>query len=641
MKPKRKLKKYLVSLMEYEILDKINDPADLRALNKKELVKLSKELRHFLIDSVSKTGGHLAAGLGAIEITIALHKVFNTPSDKLVWDIGHQCYPHKILTGRKHLMPTLRKQNGLSGFLKREESEYDVFGAGHSSTSISAAVGIDAANRLIKDTSNTIAIIGDGGLTAGMAYEALSHAGDMKSNILVILNDNEMSISPNVGAVHKYLTRIMTSKTVSTLRKGGKKVLEKIKPIEDLAKRVEGSAKNLIAPGLFFEELGFKYYGPVNGHDVLGLIEILDNLKDKKGPRFLHIMTKKGKGYKLAEQNPISFHGVKPFDTKTGKANVEKKVKELTYTNIFSKWIEHFAQKDNKLVAITPAMREGSGLVDFQEKYPDRYFDVGIAEQHAMTFAGGLACNNMKPIVAIYSTFLQRAYDQLIHDIVVQDLDILLAIDRAGIVGADGETHQGIYDISFLRILPKIIIMTPSDESEMVKMLTTGYKHKGLAAVRYPRGNITGVDYEKDLMNSVPIGKANVVRKGVDIAYLVFGTMLSSIKKVADSNNATVIDMRFVKPIDEDIIVEVCGSHRYIFTVEDNTILGGAGSAVNEVLVKYGVNKIVKNLGIPDETIPHGNQNDVLASIGMDYNSILGTTINHIKFMEEYEKKAR
>ena len=627
--------------MEYEILDKINYPADVRGLKKKEVVKLSKELRHFLIESVSKTGGHLAAGLGAIEITIALHKVYNTPNDKLVWDIGHQCYPHKILTGRKHLMPSLRKKDGISGFLKREESKYDVFGAGHSSTSISAAVGIDAANKLMNDSSNTVAIIGDGGLTAGMAYEALSHAGDMKSNILVILNDNEMSISPNVGAVHKYLTRIMTSKTVSTLRKGGKKVLEKIKPIEDLAKRVEGSAKNLIAPGLFFEELGFKYYGPVDGHDVLGLIEILNNLKDKKGPRFLHIMTKKGKGYKLAEQNPISFHGVNPFDTKTGKANVEKKTKEQTYTNIFSKWIEELAKKDNRVVAITPAMREGSGLVNFQEKYPDRYFDVGIAEQHAMTFAAGLACNNIKPIVAIYSTFLQRAYDQLIHDVVVQDLDILLAIDRAGIVGADGETHQGIYDISFLRVLPKIVIMTPSDESEMVKMLTTGYNHPGLAAIRYPRGNITGIDFENSFSKSINIGKAKCIRKGVNIAYLVFGTMLSSIKKVAESNNATIIDMRFVKPIDEDIIVEVCSTHRYVFTVEDNTILGGAGSAVNEVLVKYGINKIVKNLGIPDETIPHGNQNDILASIGMDYNGILGTTSNHIKFMEEYEKKVR
>ncbi len=627
--------------MEYEILDRVNYPADIRALKKKELVRLSKELRHFLIDSVSKTGGHLAAGLGAIEITIALHKVFNTPNDKLVWDIGHQCYPHKILTGRKHLMSTLRKKDGISGFLKREESEYDVFGAGHSSTSISAAVGIDAANKLIKDSSNTVAIIGDGGLTAGMAYEALSHAGDMKSNILVILNDNEMSISPNVGAVHKYLTRIMTSKTVSTLRKGGKKVLEKIKPIEDLAKRVEGSAKNLIAPGLFFEELGFKYYGPVDGHDVIGLVEILDNLKDKKGPRFLHIMTKKGKGYKLAEQNPISFHGVNPFDTKTGKASIEKKTKELTYTNIFSKWIEYTAHKDHKLVAITPAMREGSGLVGFQEKYPDRYFDVGIAEQHAITFAAGLACNKAKPIVAIYSTFLQRAYDQLIHDVVVQDLDILLAIDRAGIVGADGETHQGVYDISFLRVLPKILIMTPSDESEMIKMLTTGYNHNGLAAVRYPRGNIAGVEFENGFSETINIGKARRIRNGVDIAYLVFGTMLSSIKKVAESNNATIIDMRFVKPIDEDIIVEVCNTHRYVFTVEDNTILGGAGSAVNEVLVKYRINKIVKNLGIPDETIPHGNQNDILASIGMDYNGILGTTSNHIKFMEEYEKKVR
>ena len=502
--------------MEYNILDKVNYPRDLKNLTKRQLQELSSELRHFLIDSVSKTGGHLAAGLGAIEITIALHRVFDTPYDKLIWDIGHQCYPHKILTGRKHLMGSLRKKDGISGFLKRDESEYDVFGAGHSSTSISAAVGMDAANKLNNSTSKIIAIIGDGGLTAGMAYEALSHAGDMKSNLLVILNDNEMSISPNVGAVHKYLTRLMTSKTVSTLREGGKKVLKTIKPIEDLAKRVEGSAKNLIAPGLFFEELGFKYYGPVNGHDVLGLAEILENLKNKSGPRFLHIMTKKGKGYKLAEQNPISFHGVTPFDLKTGKSSKKsEKVKTLTYTNIFSKWIEDKASKNKDLVAITPAMREGSGLVNFQEKYPKRYFDVGIAEQHAITFAAGLSCSSIKPVIAIYSTFLQRGYDQLIHDVVVQDLNILLAIDRAGIVGADGETHQGIYDISFLRVLPKIVLMTPSNELEMVKMLNTGYENHGLAAVRYPRGETQDLDVRESMDEAIKHAR----RRGEDVSW--------------------------------------------------------------------------------------------------------------------------
>ena len=628
--------------MEYNILDKVNYPRDLKNLTKRQLQELSSELRHFLIDSVSKTGGHLAAGLGAIEITIALHRVFDTPYDKLIWDIGHQCYPHKILTGRKHLMGSLRKKDGISGFLKRDESEYDVFGAGHSSTSISAAVGIDAANKLNNSTSKTIAIIGDGGLTAGMAYEALSHAGDMKSNLLVILNDNEMSISPNVGAVHKYLTRLMTSKTVSTLREGGKKVLKTIKPIEDLAKRVEGSAKNLIAPGLFFEELGFKYYGPVNGHDVLGLTEILENLKNKSGPRFLHIMTKKGKGYKLAEQNPISFHGVTPFDLKTGKSSKKsEKIKTLTYTNIFSKWIEDKASKNKDLVAITPAMREGSGLVNFQEKYPKRYFDVGIAEQHAITFAAGLSCSSIKPVVAIYSTFLQRGYDQLIHDVVVQDLNILLAIDRAGIVGADGETHQGIYDISFLRVLPKIVLMTPSNELEMVKMLNTGYENHGLAAVRYPRGETQDLDVRESMDEAVPIGKAEIRREGKEIAYLVFGTLLNTVMRVAEDHNATVIDMRFVKPIDEEMIVSICRKYKYIFTVEDNVIVGGAGSAVNEVIVKYGIDKVIKNLGVPDKTIPHGNQNDILASIGLDYNGINSTTIDHIKFMVDINKKAR
>ncbi len=628
--------------MEYKILNKVDDPVSLRKLSRGEISQLSEELRDFLIESVSKTGGHLAAGLGTIELTIALHKVFDTPNDKLVWDIGHQCYPHKILTGRKNLMSTLRKKDGLSGFLRRDESIYDVFGAGHSSTSISAAVGIAASNKLNNSQAKTVAIIGDGGLTAGMAYEALSHAGDMKSNILVILNDNEMSISPNVGAVHKYLTRIMTSKTISTLREGGKKVLEKIKPIEDLAKRVEGSAKNLIAPGLFFEELGFKYYGPVNGHDVHGLIEILENLKNKKGARFLHITTKKGKGYKLAEQNPISFHGVSPFDKKTGKSSQNSSIKKkLTFTNIFSKWIEDTAKNNEKLVAITPAMREGSGLVKFQEMFPDRYFDVGIAEQHAITFAAGMSCASSKPVVAIYSTFLQRGYDQIIHDVVVQDLNILLAIDRAGIVGADGETHQGIYDISYLRILPKIVLMTPSDEIEMYKMLNTGFQHNGLAAVRYPRGDTLGLDFTANATDLLETGKAVITRKGREIAYLVFGPIHDIAMKVAETNNATVVNMRFVKPMDENMIINICSTHKYIFTLEDNTILGGAGSAVNEILIKYGVNKVVKNLGIPDKTISHGNQNEVLASIGMDYNGILNTTSDHIKFMVDCNMTAK
>ncbi|MBJ41098.1 MAG: 1-deoxy-D-xylulose-5-phosphate synthase, partial [Gammaproteobacteria bacterium] len=472
--------------MDYTLLDKIIYPSDLKKLDYGQLQTLAKELREFLIESVSKTGGHLAAGLGTVELTIALHYIFNTPEDKLIWDIGHQCYPHKILTGRKEFMSSLRKKDGLSGFLKRDESEYDAFGAGHSSTSISAAIGYEIASKINNVDNKVVAIIGDGGLTAGMAFEALSHAGGLKSNILVIINDNEMSISPNVGAMHKYLTRMLTSKTFSSIKESGKKALGNMQTIKDIAKKVEGQAKSLITPGLLFEELGFKYYGPVDGHDVLNLVDILKNLRDKSGPKILHILTKKGKGYKLAEQNPITFHGVTPFNAKTGITESKKVLNKLTYTQIFSKWIDEMAMKNKKLVAITPAMREGSGLVEFEKKYPERYFDVGIAEQHAITFAGGLSCGGIKPIVAIYSTFLQRAYDQVIHDVVVQDLDILLAIDRAGIVGADGETHQGIYDLSFLRILPKAVIMTPSDEKEMCSMLTTGYNHKGLAAVRYP-----------------------------------------------------------------------------------------------------------------------------------------------------------
>ena len=626
--------------MDYTLLDKIIYPSDLKKLDYGQLQTLAKELREFLIESVSKTGGHLAAGLGTVELTIALHYIFNTPEDKLVWDIGHQCYPHKILTGRKEFMSSLRKKNGLSGFLKRDESEYDAFGAGHSSTSISAAIGYEVSSKINNIDNKVVAIIGDGGLTAGMAFEALSHAGDIKSNILVIINDNEMSISPNVGAMHKYLTRMLTSKTFSSIKKSGEKVLGKIQTIKDIAKKFEGQAKSLITPGLLFEELGFRYYGPVDGHDVLNLVDILKNLRDKSGPKILHILTKKGKGYKLAEQNPITFHGVTPFNAKTGISESKKVLNKLTYTQIFSKWIDEMAMKNKKLVAITPAMREGSGLVEFEKKYPERYFDVGIAEQHAITFACGLSCGGIKPIVAIYSTFLQRAYDQVIHDVVVQDLDILLAIDRAGIVGADGETHQGIYDLSFLRILPKVVIMTPSDEQEMCNMLTTGFNHKGLAAVRYPRGYTLGLDFNLNINEEIKIGESRMIRKGDKIAYLVFGTLLNTILQVANKNNATVVDMRFVKPIDEKMIINICSNYEYIFTIEDNVVLGGAGSAVNEVILKYGFNVKVKNIGIPDKTIPHGNQNEILEEIGLDYNGIINTTNDYIDYLTETNKEA-
>lgn len=626
--------------MDYTLLDKIIYPSDLKKLDYGQLQTLAKELREFLIESVSKTGGHLAAGLGTVELTIALHYIFNTPEDKLIWDIGHQCYPHKILTGRKEFMSSLRKKDGLSGFLKRDESEYDAFGAGHSSTSISAAIGYEIASKINNVDNKVVAIIGDGGLTAGMAFEALSHAGGLKSNILVIINDNEMSISPNVGAMHKYLTRMLTSKTFSSIKESGKKALGNMQTIKDIAKKVEGQAKSLITPGLLFEELGFKYYGPVDGHDVLNLVDILKNLRDKSGPKILHILTKKGKGYKLAEQNPITFHGVTPFNAKTGITESKKVLNKLTYTQIFSKWIDEMAMKNKKLVAITPAMREGSGLVEFEKKYPERYFDVGIAEQHAITFAGGLSCGGIKPIVAIYSTFLQRAYDQVIHDVVVQDLDILLAIDRAGIVGADGETHQGIYDLSFLRILPKVVIMTPSDEQEMCNMLTTGFNHKGLAAVRYPRGYTLGLDFNLNINEEIKIGESRIIRKGKKIAYLVFGTLLNTVLQVANKNNATVIDMRFVKPIDEKMIINVCSNYEYIFTIEDNVVLGGAGSAVNEVILKYGFNIKIKNIGIPDKTIPHGNQNEILEEIGLDYNGIINATNDYIDYLTEINKKA-
>ena len=614
----------------YKVLNEINVPADMKNLSKDQILQLSDDLRDFLIKSISKTGGHLAAGLGGVDITIALHYVYDTPKDIIVWDIGHQCYPHKILTGRKDKMSTLRKKDGISGFLKINESKYDAFGAGHSSTSISAAIGYERAAKLKNEDKKIIAVIGDGGLTAGMAFEALSHAGGIKSNLLVVLNDNEMSISPNVGAVHKYLTRILTGKTFNTIKESGKKVFSKVKAIEELAKKVENQAKGLITPGLLFEELGFKYYGPVNGHDVHGLIEVLKNLKDKDGPRILHIVTKKGKGYKLAEQNPISYHGVTPFDIKTGVVKTNKVNNKLTYTQIFSRWINEMARIHEDIVAITPAMREGSGLVEFEKNFPSRYFDVGIAEQHALTFAGGLACGGLKPIVAIYSTFLQRAYDQMIHDIMIQNLDVLLAIDRAGIVGADGETHQGIYDISFLRILPNIVLMTPSNEQELWAMLNTGFKYKGIGAVRYPRGYTKGLDLDLN-DECLQIGKSKTIANGSKIAYLVFGTLLNEVTQVAKDNGATVIDMRFVKPIDEKRIIAICQTHEYVFTVEDNVILGGAGSAVNEVVNKNKLTKNIVNIGVPDNVVPHGNQNEILSDLGLDAKGILKITNDHIQ----------
>jgi len=612
---------------KYTLLEKINLPKDLRKLNIEELESLSLELREFIIDSVSKTGGHLASGLGTIELTISLHYVFNTPTDKIIWDVGHQCYPLKILTGRKKLMDTLRKKNGLSGFLKKTESEYDCFGAGHSSTSISVAIGYDIAMKMKKQNDKVIAVIGDGGLTAGMAYEAMCHAGDINSDVLVILNDNDMSISPNVGGIHKYLTRILSGKTYSSLKDKSKKVFNKVKIIEDIVKKVESSAKNLITPGHLFEEIGFKYYGPVDGHDLPNLVKILKNLKLQNGPRILHIITCKGKGYKLAEDNPINYHGVTPFDIKSGKAKTNKIQNKLTYTNVFSKWITSKANSNKNLIAITPAMREGSGLVEFEKKFPDRYFDVGIAEQHSVTLAAGLAAEGMKPVVAIYSTFLQRAYDQVIHDVMIQELDVLFAIDRAGLVGADGETHHGIYDLSYLRILPKFIVMTPSNEQEMWKMLNTGFTYNGPSVVRYPRGYSVGLNLENN-QDQIEIGKSKIIREGISIAYLVFGTLLKCVLKSANKLNATVVDMRFVKPLDGEMINHICATHDLIITVEENSILGGAGSAVNEYILSKNLSNRVYNLGIPDQTISHGTQEELLSEIGLDEDGILKTTID-------------
>ncbi|MEO0368060.1 MAG: 1-deoxy-D-xylulose-5-phosphate synthase [Pseudomonadota bacterium] len=599
-----------LSSKHYQLLSMINSPADLRALEESQLEQVCDETRQFLIDTVSKIGGHLAAGLGTVELTTALHYVFDTPQDRIVWDIGHQAYPHKILTGRKDKLHTIRQTGGLSGFLKRSESEYDHFGAGHSSTSISAALGMAVAANQQGIDREVVAVIGDGALTAGMAFEALNNAGDMDANILVILNDNDMSISPNVGALNNYLTRLMTGPAVSSVRAGTKKALEGIPPVRDYARRWEEHIKGMVLPGTLFEELGFFYAGPIDGHDIDTLVATLKNLKDKTGPRFLHIVTKKGKGYEPAEGAPIKYHGVSPFDPVTGKMGAGSKSR--TFTHVFGDWLCDMAAKDDKLVGITPAMREGSGLVQFSEQYPERYFDVAIAEQHALTFAAGMAADGLKPVVAIYSTFLQRAYDQLIHDISVQDLDVMLAIDRAGIVGADGATHAGIFDLSFLRCVPHAVIYAPADEAECRDMLYSAYEHKGLTAVRYPRGAGVGA-IERKVMKIVPLGKAQKVQQGEQIAILAFGTVLASAAAAAEALNATLVNMRFVKPLDEDMIIELANSHDLLVTIEENVVAGGAGSGVNEVMAKHQLCNPILNLGLPDRYMDHGSQAQLLA----------------------------
>jgi 1-deoxy-D-xylulose-5-phosphate synthase len=601
---------------ESDLLPQINSPADLRHLATEDLPRLAAELRQFLIESVSRTGGHLSAGLGTVELTIALHYVFNTPEDRLVWDVGHQTYPHKILTGRRKAMSTLRQKGGLCGFTKREESEYDTFGVGHSSTSISAALGMAVAAAAKNEHHDVVAIIGDGAMGAGMAFEALNCGGEIDADLLVILNDNEMSISPNVGGLSNHLARIMSGRVYSSAREGSKNILSRLGPLWQFAKRSEEHVKGMIMPGTLFEELGFNYIGPIDGHDMNTLVKTLHNMKNLKGPRFLHVITKKGKGYPPAEDDPCTYHGVPSFDIDTGNTS-NKKRSTPDYSSIFGSWLCDMAKNDSRLVAITPAMGEGSGMVRFSEQFPDRYFDVGIAEQHAVTFAAGLAADGLKPVVGIYSTFLQRAYDQLIHDVAIQNLPVVFAIDRAGLVGADGPTHAGVFDLSFLRCVPSMTIMAPADEDECRKMLTTAFKMDSPAAVRYPRGFGPGVEIEENL-TSIEIGKSRTMLQGKQIAILAFGSMVVPAVEVGKAISATVVDMRFVKPLDEQIIQRLSEKHELIVTIEENVIQGGAGSAVNEYLSSIDSKCQILNLGLPDKFIEHGDTAQLLADCGLD-----------------------
>ena len=611
--------------MDY--LDKINKPSDIKKLSRDELKLLAKELRSFIIDSVSKTGGHLSSNLGVIELTIALHYVYNCPNDQIIWDVGHQTYAHKILTGRRNKMHTLRQKNGISGFPRRSESKFDSFGTGHSSTSISAALGISEAFKINKSKYRAIAVIGDGAMTAGMAFEGLNNAGNTENDILVILNDNDMSISNNVGALNNYLAKLLSGKLYGGIKRSGKAVFSKIPPMLELARKTEEHVKGMVIPGTLFEEFGFNYIGPIDGHDLNTLIDTLNNIKFLQGPQFLHVATKKGYGYEPAENNPNKFHGVNKFDPQNGNT---KKTNELkTFTEVFSEWIMDTGAQEPKLCAITPAMSDGSGLNKFSKKYPKRFFDVGIAEQHALTFAAGLACQNLKPVVAIYSTFLQRAYDQLIHDIALQNISMLFAIDRAGIVGADGATHSGNFDISYLRCIPNIIIMTPSDENECYQMLRTGFLFNGICAVRFPRGHGVGAKINKKI-KLLPIGKAKKIRSGKKIAILAFGPLLSTALEVAEELNATLIDMRFVKPIDNQMIENCTKNHKVIVTIEDNSILGGAGSAVLEIISKNNLICKTLCLGIPDNFIEHGTQEEIYKLCGLDKNSIIKKIVKQL-----------
>ena len=606
----------------FPLLEQIDTPLDLRQLPEARLPELACELREFLIQTVAKTGGHFAANLGTVELTVALHYVFDTPEDRLVWDVGHQTYPHKILTGRRTRMETLRRKGGIAGFPKRGESPYDTFGVGHSSTSLSAALGMAIAAGQASSDRKVVAVIGDGAMTAGMAFEALNHAGHLKPDLLVVLNDNEMSISPNVGALSAHLTKLLSGQFFSSVREGGKRMLSRVPPMLEVARRAEEHVKGMFAPGTLFEELGFNYFGPVDGHDLPTLIQTLRNLRAFKGPRLLHVVTRKGKGYPPAEDEPVGQNGVGAFYHSLF-LNHRLHRFQPSYTQVFGEWLCDMAERDERLIGITPAMREGSGLVEFAERFPDRYFDVAIAEQHAVTLAAGLACEGLKPVVAIYSTFLQRAYDQLIHDVALQNLPVLFAIDRAGLVGPDGPTHAGSFDYSYLRCIPNLVVMAPADEDECRQMLYTGFQLSQPAAVRYPRGKGTGMDVRREEMRALPVGKAIVRRRGLDLALLAFGSMVEVAEAVAQRMDATMVNMRFVKPLDEAVVVQLAAEHRWLVTLEENVVAGGAGSAVNECLAARGIQIPIYNIGLPDRFVDQGERDELLAKCGLDMEGVL------------------
>jgi 1-deoxy-D-xylulose-5-phosphate synthase len=604
----------------HPLLHSIDDPSDLRNLAEAQLPQLAGELRSFLIDCVAQTGGHLAAGLGVVELTIALHYCFDTPWDRLVWDVGHQAYPHKILTGRRDRMCSMRQEGGLSGFPKRCESEYDTFGVGHSSTSISAAAGMALAARARGERRQVVAVIGDGALSGGMAFEAMNHAGALDVDLMVVLNDNKMSISPPVGAISNHLSRLLSGKLYTTVREGSKSALKAMPQLREFMGRWEEHMKGMVMGGTLFEELGFNYIGPIDGHDVPALIRTLRNMRDIPGPRVLHIVTQKGRGYEPAEGQPVTYHGVTPFDRQTGRLH-KGQPGAPSYTQVFGSWLHDTAEEDPRLVGITPAMCEGSGLTAFAKRFPERFFDVGIAEQHAVTLAAGMACEGLKPVVAIYSTFLQRAYDQLIHDVCLQNLDVTFAVDRAGPVGADGATHAGSFDISFGRPIPNLIILSPSDEGECRQMLRTAYEYPGPALVRYPRGNGRGVVIDPHAP-ALPIGRGRLLRQGQHVALLAFGTLLAQAQTAAEQLDASVADMRFVKPLDEDLILDLAQGHDLLVTIEDNAVAGGAGSAVAELLAERGVLVRCLHLGLPDRYVEHAEQSAQLADCGLDAEGI-------------------